>query len=199
MKSQEAVAAIVERRSDAVIVSTMTAIKWLDQADKDGLNVACVPLMGGAAALGVGIALARPERGVLVLDGDGSVLMQLPSLVTAADSAPANFVHFVFNNGVWFENLANIPVPGSGKLDFQMLARGAGYTRIFRFESIEDLREGLGRVLDRESGPAFVELIIRPDEQGVWRKGNEQPDLPDFHFKRMGEEICRVRSHLTSI
>ena len=57
MKSQEAVAAIVERRADAVIVSTMTAIKWLDQLDRDGLNVACVPLMGGAGALGVGIAV----------------------------------------------------------------------------------------------------------------------------------------------
>ena len=58
MKCIEAVAAIVEHRASAVIVSTMTAIKCLDQIDKNGLNVACVPLMGGASALGVGIALA---------------------------------------------------------------------------------------------------------------------------------------------
>jgi len=196
MKSQEAVAAIVGRRAEAVIVSTMTAIKWLDQLDRDGLNVACVPLMGGAGALGVGIAIARPERNVLVLDGDGSVLMQLPSLVMAAESAPPTFVHFVFNNGVWFENLANIPVPGAQGVDFQAIARGAGFKRVFRFESIEDLRENLGEVLDG-SAAAFVELVIQPEAAGLWREGNEQPDLPDFHFTRLGDEIRRVRARLT--
>lgn len=196
MKSQEAVAEIVERRADAVIVSTMTAIKWLDQLDGDGLNVACVPLMGGAGALGVGIAVARPERNVLVLDGDGSVLMQLPSLVMAAETAPPTFVHFVFNNGVWFENLANIPVPGAQGVDFQLLARGAGFKRVFRFERIEQLQANLGEVLNR-SGAAFVEVVIQPEAAGLWREGNEQPDLPDFHFTRLGDEIRRVRARLT--
>jgi len=195
MKCQEAVAAIASRRADAVIVSTMTAIKWLDQSDKEGLNVACVPLMGGASALGVGIAVPRPERNVLVLDGDGSLLMQLPSLVMAADVAPPNFVHFVFNNGVWFENLANIPIPGAGQVDFQMLARGAGFKRTFRFERIEDLQAALDEVLDG-SAPAFVELLIRPEAQGLWKEGNEQPDLPEFHFTRLGDEIRRVRARL---
>lgn len=197
MKSQEAVAAIVQHRGNAVIVSTMTAIKWLDQLDKGGLNVACVPLMGGASALGVGIALARPERNVLALDGDGSLLMQLPSLVSACEVAPPNFVHLVFNNGVWFENLANIPVPGAGRIDFPGLARSAGYRRVFSFGEIADLQSGLGKALSG-TGPTFVELLIEPDASGLWSDGNTQPDLPDFHFTRLGDEIRDVRSRLVS-
>lgn len=197
MRCIEAVAAIVERRSSAVIVSTMTAIKFLDQIDKDGLNVACVPLMGGASALGVGIALARPERKVLALDGDGSLLMQLPSLVGACEAAAPNFVHFVFNNGVWFENLANISIPGAGRVDFAGLARSAGYRRTFCFSDVGDLKSGLKEVLSGDE-PTFVELVIEPDASGLWKDGNTQPDLPDVHFTRLGDEIRNVRSRLLS-
>jgi thiamine pyrophosphate-dependent acetolactate synthase large subunit-like protein len=197
MKCIEAVAAIVEHRASAVIVSTMTAIKCLDQIDKNGLNVACVPLMGGASALGVGIALARPERKVFALDGDGSLLMQLPSLVGACEAAAPNFVHFVFNNGVWFENLANIPIPGAGRLDFVGLARSAGYRHTFRFTDIGSLRSGLKEVLS-VTDPTFVELVIEPEATGLWKDGNTQPDLPDFHFTRLGDEIRDVRSRLLS-
>lgn len=195
MKCEEAVAAIVERRGSAVIVSTMTAIKWLDKFDKLGLNVACVPLMGGASALAVGIALARPERSVLALDGDGSLLMQLPSLVGACEAAAPNFIHIVFNNGVWFENLANIPIPGAGKVDFVGMARAAGYPRTFRFDDIAALAAGLDEVL-AGTGPTFVELVIEPEAAGLWRDGNTQPDLPDFHFTRLGNEIRDVRTRL---
>ena len=127
MKSEEAVQAIVANRGHAVLVPTMTAIKWVDKYDAQGLNVSCVPLMGGASALGLGIALAQPKRPVIVLDGDGSLLMQLPSLVTIASSGAANLVHIVFNNGVWFENLANIPVPGAQVVDFAATAKAVGF------------------------------------------------------------------------
>lgn len=195
MRCQEAVATIAGKRRNAVLVSTMTAIKWLDQQDKDGLNVACVPLMGGAGALGVGIALAQPGRPVVVLDGDGSLLMQLPTLVTIGDLAPPNFTHVVFNNGVWFENLANLPVPGAGRTDFQLLARGAGIRRVFRFASIAELTVEWDEVLAGD-GPNFVELVIQPEAAGLWGEGNEQPDLPDFHFHRMADEIKSLRTRL---
>ena len=55
--------------------------------------------MGSASSIGLGLALARPERKILVLDGDGCLLMQLGSLVTIAALAPANFYHVIFENG----------------------------------------------------------------------------------------------------
>lgn len=192
MKSSEAVAAIAKQRGDAVIVSTMTAIRWLDKCDGEGLNIACVPLMGGASALGLGIALAQPGRKVLVLDGDGSLLMQLPALVTSIEASAENFVHVVFNNGVWFEGLANLPVPAEGKVNFSKLAEGAGYKRIFNVHRLEDLEEALQEIMS-SCGPTFLELNIVPASDSLWSASNHQPDLQDFHFTRLGEEIRRVR------
>src|SRR5262245_61119578 len=82
--------------------------------------------MGGASSLGLGMALARPDRRVLVLDGDGSLLMQLGSLATVAGAAPRNLVHFLFKNGVYHTSGAQ-RIPGGLSVDFVMMARGAGY------------------------------------------------------------------------
>ena len=67
--------------------------------------------MGGASSLGLGLALARPDRRVIVFDGDGSLLMQLGSLATIAGAAPRNLVHFLFKNGVYHTSGAQ-GIPG---------------------------------------------------------------------------------------
>lgn len=192
MKCSEAVKAISAKRGNAVIVATMTAIKWLDQFDPSGLNIACVPLMGGASALGLGISLAQPDRPVLVLDGDGSLMMQLGSLVTASEAKPSKFVHFVFKNGVWFENLANLPLPAATRVDYVRLAEGAGYPRAFRAENLAELEAMLPDIF-ANSGPTLVELTIEPEAVTLWSASNPQVDLKDFHFTRMGDEIRRVQ------
>ena len=71
--------------------------------------------MGSASTIGLGIALAQPQRKVIVVDGDGSLLMQLGSLVTIAGAAPANFFHFVFENGV-YETSGVAAVAGRGQV-----------------------------------------------------------------------------------
>src|SRR5918997_2217303 len=101
MKPEDVLRAIAEQRGDAVVVPTMTTgPAWRGIAPED-LSVACVGFMGGASSLGLGIALARPERRVIVLDGDGSLLMQLGSLATVAGATPRNFTHLLFKNGVY--------------------------------------------------------------------------------------------------
>jgi len=197
MQCEEAVGTILANRQRALVVATMSAIGCVDRLDPQGLNMACVPLMGGAAALGLGLSLARPERHVLVLDGDGSVLMQLATLVTAAALQPANFIHFVFNNGVWFENLANIPVPGAAIVDYSLIARGSGYSSIYRCDSHADL-DGLLPKLLANPGPHFVELTIEPKSTGLWSAQNLQADLNDVHFSRMGTEARRLASVLAA-
>lgn len=197
MKCSQAVETILKHRGRGVLVSTMSAIKHVDRLDPDGLNIACVPLMGGASALGLGLAVAQPDRPVLVLDGDGSLLMQLGSLVTTAEIAPANFVHFVFNNGVWFENLANLPIPAGTRLEFTALARSAGNPAVDRFEDAAALDAALPALLS-SVGPHFVELVIEPEAQGLWSASNPQHDLADFHFERMGDEARALRERLVS-
>src|SRR3972149_1331338 len=75
---------------------------------------------------GAGRGLARPDRRVLVLDGDGSLLMQLGSLATIAGARPRNFVHFVFKNGVYHTS-GSQEIPGGLTVDFVMMAKAAGY------------------------------------------------------------------------
>src|SRR3984893_17132111 len=101
MKPEEVLRLIAAQRGSAVCVPTMTTgPEWRTIAPGD-LSVGCVGFMGGASSLGLGLALARPDRRVLVLDGDGSLLMQLGSLATIAGAAPRQLRHLLFQHGVY--------------------------------------------------------------------------------------------------
>ena len=89
--------------------------------------------MGSASTIALGIALARPERKVIIVDGDGSLLMQLGSLVTIAGAAPPNLFHFVFENGV-YETSGSQPLPAEGRFDLTGMARAAGYAHTAQFD-----------------------------------------------------------------
>jgi thiamine pyrophosphate-dependent acetolactate synthase large subunit-like protein len=98
----EAVAALARARGDMLTLVTMQAVDpWnaLGQADSRNFNV--VGCMGSAAAVALGLAIARPHERVLALDGDGSLLMQLGSLVSVGECAPRNLYHVVFENGIY--------------------------------------------------------------------------------------------------
>jgi sulfopyruvate decarboxylase subunit beta len=156
MKPEDVLRAIAAARGTAVVVPTMTtAPAWRSIAPND-LSVTCVGFMGGASSLGLGIALARPERRVLVLDGDGSLLMQLGSLATVAGAAPRNLVHFLFKNGVYHTSGAQ-GIPGGLSVDFVMMAKGAGYRLATAIDDLDDLERRLPELL-RSEGPIFVEL-----------------------------------------
>src|SRR5436190_22236762 len=126
MKPEEVLTLIAANRGTAVFIPTKTtAPAWRSIAPVD-LSAACAGFMGGASSLGLGIALARPDRRVIVFDGDGSLLMQLGSLATVAGAAPRNFVHLVFKNGVYHTS-GSQEVPGGMNIDYVMMAKGAGY------------------------------------------------------------------------
>ena len=156
MKPEDVLQAIAAQRGEAIVVPTMTtAPAWRTIAPGD-LSVTCVGFMGGASSLGFGLALARPDRRVLVLDGDGSLLMQLGSLATVAGAAPRNLVHFLFKNGVYHTSGAQV-IPGGLSVDFVMMAKGAGYRSAFAIDQLEDLKRRLPEILTAE-GPLLVEL-----------------------------------------
>ena len=87
------------------------------------MAVACVGFMGGASSIGLGLALAEPERRVVVLDGDGSLLMQLGSLATVAGAKPPNYIHFLFNNGIYHTS-GSQEIPGGAERGFRRLGDG---------------------------------------------------------------------------
>jgi sulfopyruvate decarboxylase subunit beta len=160
MEASEALRLLLPYRGDALVVTTMTPAKLWGSLSSHPLDLPLIGAMGKASSLALGLALARPERPVWVFDGDGSLLNNLGSLVTVAASAPRNFYHFLFENGV-YETSGGQPIPGAGTVDFVGLAKSAGYRQSFGFASIGDLRAGIEAIL-KEPGPAFVCLRVAP-------------------------------------
>ncbi|HTE83691.1 MAG TPA: thiamine pyrophosphate-dependent enzyme [Dehalococcoidia bacterium] len=160
MQRNDTIRALAEQREGAVCVATMTVLEPFREASPSELNIGCVGFMGGASGLGLGLALSQPDRKVLVLDGDGSLLMQLGSLATISGAAAPNYYHFLFHNGV-YETSGSQAIPAEGRIDFAGMARAAGYHSTHRFDDLEELRTSLHSVL-LEEGPVFVELLVEP-------------------------------------
>lgn len=162
----DALRAIAEVRGDALAVPTMTNVEPWYRLSPNDLNVPCIGFMGGASSVGLGLALARPERKVIVIDGDGSLLMQLGTLATIAGARPDNLIHFLMHNGV-YQVSGSQPIPSAGAIDFALMAKGAGYPSTYTFDNLEDFRVRLPEII-AAPGPVFVQIIAEP-----------APDVPE--------------------
>jgi phosphonopyruvate decarboxylase len=156
MKPEDVLRAIAAARGDAICIPTMTTAPAWRELAPDDLSVTCVGFMGGASALGLGLALARPDRRVVVFDGDGSLLMQLGSLATIASAAPRNLTHVVFKNGVYHTS-GSQEIPGGLQVDFVTMAKGAGYRQAYAVRELDDFKRRLPAMLT-DPGPLLVEL-----------------------------------------
>ena len=155
------------RRGEVVVTTMGNAREW-QKLGKDPLNFVFVPSsMGQATSLGLGIALAQPDRKVVVCNGDGSMLMNLGSLVTISAQAPPNLVVILFDNGVYevtgAQPTAAAPLlrPNSAPVDFGALARASGFSQVHAFNAVEPWRNAVGEIL-RGRGPTFVHLRVEP-------------------------------------
>lgn len=167
MSRGEALRAIAQHRDQRIVVSTMQVMRPWHALSPSDLNLSCVGFMGGASTLGLGVALAQPQRQVVILDGDGSLLMQLGSLATIAGSAPANICHILFHNGV-YETSGSQPIAPEGRIDFAQMAKGAGYKAAYTFDDAGRFLEEVAGILD-EAGPVFVCLEIdQSDAMAEW-------------------------------
>src|SRR5918994_1362620 len=104
MKRDACFRALARHIGDAIVVTTYSsAFEWLAIAPR-ALNYFSVGAMGLDTSHALGLALGRPDKRVVVLQGDGSLLMNLASLVTIASVAPKNLIHFVAENGTYEAN-----------------------------------------------------------------------------------------------
>ena len=126
MKRIDCLTAIAGKVGDALVVGSAggATVEWYHLHPSEG-NFRSRTL-GLASSIGLGIALSLPHRKVIVLDGDGSLLMNLCGLTTAAWSAPRNLIHIVFDNGV-YESSGSSPTATSGTTDLVALAEAAGF------------------------------------------------------------------------
>ena len=145
---------------DEIVVATYSsASEWVEISDR-ALDYYSFGAMGLASSHALGLALAHPNRRVVVLDGDGSLLMNLGTLVTIAAAGPKNLTHFVWHNGSYEANGGH-PLPNP-TTDFCTMARGAGLTNVQRLDKFDTFQQQLGTLLTSE-GPVFAEMMI---EQG---------------------------------
>ena len=186
ISSLDAVKAINDVRADAVVVGTMTPNRyWESVSQNPDLDLPIFGGMGKASSVALGIAIAQPDRKVLCLDGDGSLLMNLGSLITIAGTAPKNLVHFVFEDGGYFTT-GGQPVPGSGNVNLAGMARDAGFAASYEFSDLEDLASELPRVF-QQPGPIFICLKV-----------NHPPTPPPFYMGKTGPEMIRLAEVLKS-
>jgi sulfopyruvate decarboxylase subunit beta len=101
MKRDQCLQVLARHRTDAIVVAVYQAVQeWLHISPSD-LNYTCTGAMGQGSSHALGIALGRPDKRVVVLDGDGSLRMNLGTLVTIAHAAPKNLVHCLYQNGTY--------------------------------------------------------------------------------------------------
>jgi len=115
--------------------------------------------MGMASSIGLGLAMARPDRKVFVLDGDGAILMNLNSLTTEAGKAPATLVHIIWDNAQ-YQITGGQPTHTCGKADLEAIARGAGFKQTLTVNTLAAFKDALSQILSRP-GPWF--LVAKAD------------------------------------
>ena len=160
IKRDECLQALARHRTDQIVVAVYKAAQeWIHICPSD-LNYTFTGAMGQGSSHALGLALGRPDKRVILLDGDGSLLMNLGSLVTAANAAPKNLLHLVFENGTYETNGA-VAIPNNGKVSFSGLALQAGYRAALDIDSLDDWQRELPRLL-AEDGPMLVDLKVVP-------------------------------------
>jgi sulfopyruvate decarboxylase subunit beta len=155
---------------DIVVPVFTTAFDWI-AIRKHPLNYIMVGAMGLGSSHALGLALGRPDKRVIVLDGDGSLLMNLGSLVTVGAAAPNNLIHFVVENGTYEANGSH-PIPGRDRIDFAAMARAAGYRAATTFSDLAAFERDVAAFL-AQPGPVFATLRVEPGPS------------PDFDYAHM--------------
>jgi sulfopyruvate decarboxylase beta subunit len=123
-------------------------------------NFYMIGSMGVAPAIGLGVALAKPQKKVVVFDGDGNVLMGMGTLATVGAVKPKNLIHVVFDNEVYGSTGNQPTISRVVRLD--AVAKAAGYVNVERVLEREDLVYEFKDMLKKD-GPSF--LLVKVTEQ----------------------------------
>jgi thiamine pyrophosphate-dependent acetolactate synthase large subunit-like protein len=169
------------RRDDHIVVSTMGAAREWMKLGTNPLDFVYAPsAMGEAPALGLGLALSRPEKKVIVLNGDGCLLMNLGCLITITAEAPPNFLLTIFDNSVYevtgqqWTAAASVVRQGDHPINFCQIALGCGFKAVYEFDRIETWRNRAPEVLSAR-GPVFLLLKVAPVPGGEVPKSPAPP------------------------
>jgi thiamine pyrophosphate-dependent acetolactate synthase large subunit-like protein len=184
MTARQALEVLARSRGDKVVITTMTAVGVWPELSDTPRDFAYMPsAMGHGFGLALGMALAQPGLGVILITGDGSALMNLGGLVTVAQN-PADVCLIILDNGL-YEVTGGQPTPGAGRTDFAALARAAGIGQAYAFDDLNAWEQGAAQALSAK-GPSLVWLSV----EGKLGQKTPRPPRP------MSEQIVRLRQSL---
>ena len=161
---EEAIRIMNEERGEAVAVFSYTGSRlWRRISTRPDLDLPCGSSMGKVTDVALGIAITKPDRKVLAIDGDGALLMNLGALTTIAGMDPKNLCYTVLQDNAYLTT-GGQPVPGNGKVDFSTIARGAGFPNCYSFDDLEEFSGAFGSMLQM-SGLTFISLTVENPAQ----------------------------------
>jgi len=174
---REVVQRLLAERGDLLVVAGLGAAAWdITAAGDHPLSFPMWGAMGGAAMVGLGLALAQPKRRVLVVTGDGEMLMGLGSLATIAVQRPRNLTLVVLDNERYGETGMQRTHTAEG-VDLAGMAKAAGFARVMRVTTIAGVtrlaatvRAGTGPVLAQVKVLAETPPLALPPKDGVLLK-----------------------------
>jgi sulfopyruvate decarboxylase subunit beta len=183
MKRAECIAMLYPELQDKPVVTIMGACaqELYDLGHRENFFY-LQHAMGLASSIGLGLAMHRPKERVVVLDGDGSVLMNLGTLATMARYRPKNLVHVVFDNGSLLSTGGFDSHTTSGITDLAAIARGAGLEHVTSVDSVLAFGEAAIAAFERDDLSVIVAKVtaVGPNHYGM------DLHLPEnaFRFKR---------------
>ncbi len=166
MRIEDMLKSLHQHRGNAIVIPGRGGNYWIKMSTKPESDLAFRSVaMGGRASFALGLAMARPDEKVILLDSEGDVLMGLGSLATIADKAPANLYHFILDNEC-YATTGGQPVPNAKKIRYDILAQGAGYPSSYAFDELEDFSSKIEGILN-EPGPVMVSVKVDPEVQNT--------------------------------
>jgi thiamine pyrophosphate-dependent acetolactate synthase large subunit-like protein len=161
MSAESALEHLRDRRRDhEIVISNQTSARLWPRLSDHPLDFNYNPsTMGGAVPFGVGLALAQPDREVIVLSGDGSLLMSLGCLVTTVACGATNMSILLLDNGIYEVTGGQKTAAADVEVDYAGMATAAGYNSVRNFETLSDWRSNCESFL-AAAGPRFARLAV---------------------------------------
>jgi len=167
---RQAVPALIGRHQDFLIVTGLAGTaRDIAALTGDGAHTYTMAgAMGGACMIGLGLALARRDQQVLVVTGDGELLMNIGSLATIAVMNPPNLSVVCVDNGHYGETGYQKSHTSLG-VDLEKIAAGSGIKRTLTIAEDSELAAG-NRLIREGNGASFVLLRVKPSEPPAYKR-----------------------------
>ena len=166
MQMEEILKVFAPHRGNAIVVSGRANRHWdkISTLKNRDLSLGD-PAMGGHASFALGLALAQPNKKVVLFDSEGDLQMSLGVLSMVAEQKPKNFYHFVLDNEC-YATTGGQPVPNAKNIAYEAIAKGCGYPSAYAYTNLESFQVNVKRIMS-ENGPVFVAMKIVPEIENV--------------------------------